>query len=350
MNRLKAFFWLCSGANKEILSNCPSESTKYVSIGATIFFTGVFAALAGGYALFTVFDSYVMAILFGVLWGLMIFNLDRFIVSSMRKNGQPGQEFLQALPRLVLALVISIVIARPLELKIFEKEVNSEITSMIQEDLAAKEFTLKERFVSTRERLHAEIQALKDEIAAKTESRNELRRIAREEADGTGGTMKRNPGPIYQIKKAEADRVEAELDELIAINTPLIEEKERTLAEWNDKEKAEFAALEAGQLTGLASRIEALDRLTAKSEAIQIASWFVMLLFLVVETAPIFVKLTAQRGPYDYVLKTQEYGFEAFHYEDMAKINTSIKERSSKLSKEEAEYVHGKLQLGLDKS
>lgn len=350
MNRLKEFFWLCAGANKAILSNCPSESSKYVGIGATIFFTGVFAALAGGYALFTVFDSYLLAIFFGILWGLMIFNLDRFIVSSMRKNGQPQQELLQALPRIILALVIAVVIAKPLELKIFEKEVNSEITSMIQEDLAVKELTVKGRFLETRERLNAGVQTLKDEITAKTESRNELRRIAREEADGTGGTMQRNAGPIYQIKKADADRVEAELNELIATNTPLIEERERALEELSNREKTELAAIEAGQLTGLASRIEALDRLTTRSAAINIAHWFIMLLFLVVETAPIFVKLVSQRGPYDYVLKTEEYGFEAFHYEDLAKVNATIKKRSSRLTKEEVEYVTGKLQLGLDKS
>ena len=109
MNRLKEFFWLCSGANRQILSNTPSESSKYVGIGATIFFTGVFAALAGGYALFTVFDNYFAAAVFGILWGLMIFNLDRFIVSSMRKNGEPRQEFMQVVPRLVLALVIYLI-------------------------------------------------------------------------------------------------------------------------------------------------------------------------------------------------------------------------------------------------
>ncbi|MEQ8581402.1 MAG: DUF4407 domain-containing protein [Marinoscillum sp.] len=350
MNRLKVFFWLCAGANRAILSNCPSESSKYVGIGATIFFTGIFAALAGGYALFTVFDSYWLAAGFGILWGLMIFNLDRFIVSSMRKNGQPQQEWLQVLPRLVLALVISIVIAKPLELKIFEKEVNSEITSMMQEDLALKELTVKERFTATRARLNAEIQSLKDEVVAKTASRNELRQIAREEADGTGGTQQRNAGPIYQIKKADADRVDAELQALIATNTPQISEKEQALTELNAREQAELAATEAGQLTGLASRIEALDRLTAKSSAINVANWFVMLLFLVVETAPIFVKLISQRGPYDYVLKTEEYGFEAFHYEDLAKVNATIKNRSSKLTREETEYVNSRLQLGLDRS
>lgn len=162
--------------------------------------------------------------------------------------------------------------------------------------------------------------------------------------------MQRNPGSIYQIKKADADRVDAELQALLADSKPLIDEKNRLLNELNQREKDELAAIEEGQLTGLASRIEALDRITAKSSAVNIANWFVMLLFLVVETAPIFVKLVSQRGPYDYVLKTEEYGFEAFHYEDLAKINATIKNRSSQLTKEEVDYVNNKLQLGLDKS
>lgn len=350
MNRVKRFFWLCSGANMEILSRCSSESNKYVGIGATVFFTGVFAALAGGYALYTVFDNYWVAAFFGILWGLMIFNLDRFIVSSMRKNGEPRQELIQVLPRLILAIVISIVIAKPLELKIFEKEVNSEITSMIQEDLAVKELAVRARFTDSRDRLESEIQILKDEIGTKSESRNELRRIAREEADGTGGTGKRNPGPIYQIKKADADRVDTELQELLAKHTPVIAQKEQAIQELNDREDAQLVAIEESQLTGLASRMEALDRLTSRSSAINVAHWFIMLLFLVVETSPMFVKLVSRRGPYDYVLKTEEYGFEAIHYEDLAKVNAAIKKRSSKLTREEVEYVTERLQMQLDRS
>lgn len=349
MNRLKQFFWLCSGANREILANCPSESAKYVGIGATIFFTGVFAALAGGYALYTVFDSYWAAAVFGMLWGFMIFNLDRFIVSSMRKNGAPRQEFIQVLPRLVLAVVIAIVIAKPLELKIFEKEVNTEIALMMQEDQSERELVVKERFVATRTRLQSEINQLKQEIIAKAMRRDELRQIAREEADGTGGTGRRNPGPIYRIKKADADRVEAELRQLKADNAPVIAEKEVALAALNAEERHELAQLAESQLTGLASRIEALDRLTTKSSAINLAHWFVMLLFLVVETAPIFVKLVAPRGPYDYVLKTEEYGFEAFHYEDLARVNTAIKTRSAKMTEQELDYLHRRLELGLER-
>ena len=123
MDKLKYFFWLCSGANRPLLEKCPTEGSKYVGIGATIFFTGIFAALAAAYALYTVFENYLIAGLFGLIWGLMIFNLDRYIVSSMRKEGNSRKEFYTALPRIILAVLISLVIAKPLEMKIFEKEI-----------------------------------------------------------------------------------------------------------------------------------------------------------------------------------------------------------------------------------
>lgn len=350
MAKLKEFFWLCAGANTSILSKCTSESSKYVGIGATIFFTGIFAALAGGYALLTVFDNYIVATFFGLLWGLMIFNLDRFIVSSMRKNGAPQQEWLTALPRIVLAVIISIVIAKPLELKIFEKEVESEIALMIQEDLANQEKTVQQRFEGNRQALQNEVQLLKEEVDAKAAKRDELRAIAQQEADGTGGSMQRNAGPIYQIKKADADKVERELEELRATNSAKINQLETQIADLNDSQQAALGQVQESQLTGLASRIEALDRLTKKSAAINVAHVFILLLFLAVETAPIFVKLISQRGPYDFVLKQEEYGFEAAYYEDLAKVNAAIKKRAERLTKEEIDYVTNRLQLSLDKT
>ena len=103
MRKLISFFWFCSGAETEFLKRCPSETAKYTGIGATIFFTGVFAVLSASYALYTVFDSVWAALAFGLVWGLMIFNLDRFIVSSMRKEGRTMRELAMASPRIVLA-------------------------------------------------------------------------------------------------------------------------------------------------------------------------------------------------------------------------------------------------------
>ena len=123
MEKLKQFFWVCSGVHIPLLKKSEVESSKYAGIGATIFFTGIFAAVAASYALYTVFDNGWIATAFGMVWGLMIFNLDRYIVSSMRKEGNTLREFKTALPRIILAVLISIVIAKPLEMKIFEKEI-----------------------------------------------------------------------------------------------------------------------------------------------------------------------------------------------------------------------------------
>ena len=122
MNNLRNFFWFCSGANQNLLKRCPTESSKYVGIGATVFFTGVLAAISAGYALYTVFESFWGSFFFGLVWGGMIFNLDRFIVCSMKKRGNFWQEFKVAVPRLFLAILLALVISKPLELKIFEKE------------------------------------------------------------------------------------------------------------------------------------------------------------------------------------------------------------------------------------
>ena len=84
---LKQFFWMCSGADTDILRNSSkAEQIKFAGIGGTVFFTAVMAFIASSYALYTVFDNYFAAIFFGIVWGLLIFNLDRFIVSTIKKS------------------------------------------------------------------------------------------------------------------------------------------------------------------------------------------------------------------------------------------------------------------------
>lgn len=350
MEKLKHFFWLCSGAYIAILKKCESEASKYVGIGATVFFTGVFAVMAAAYALYTVFDNYWISSALGLVWGFMIFNLDRYIVSSMRKEGNRKRELLTALPRIILAVIISLVIAKPLELKIFEKEIQAELVMMEQQTYAAQEGETKLRFQSDRERLTAEIAILKEEIANKTASRNELDRQAREEADGTGGSKRRNAGPIYKLKKADADQASVELDQLVKRNTQLIDDKLTMLAESDSVVATEIANLNKQKLNGPASRMEALSRITTQSDAIWWANWFIILLFITVETAPVLVKLISPQGPYDHLLKIEEYGFEGQRIESLANINADIKNRTKDLQTTESDFVKDRLNVILNKS
>ncbi|MBL0739900.1 DUF4407 domain-containing protein [Chryseolinea lacunae] len=339
MKKITTFFLQCSGADLEMLKKCPSETSKYAGIGATIFFTGLFAGLSGGYALDTVFDNAWLAALFGMVWGLMIFNLDRYIVSSMRKEGKPAREWLMATPRIILAIIISIVIARPLELKIFEKEIAPELVAMEQKAYLEQEALARSRFTFVSDSLKAAVNTLKAEVMQKAQQRDALMRTAQEEADGTGGSRKKNLGPIYKIKKADADKAEAELSVLTTRNYERIAVLEKSIAE-NDRIMGDaLITLERSKIDGPAARIEALSHLTAKSSAVAWAHIFIMLLFIAIETTPVFVKLIAGKGPYDNLLKVEEHQFIVLEVEEKARMNSQAKERTATFPQHERTYI-----------
>ena len=81
------FLWWCAGAYQKLLKDCPSEQTKYAGLGGVILATAVLAALSAGYAIYSVFSNPVWACAFALVWGLIIFNFDRFLVATMRKYG-----------------------------------------------------------------------------------------------------------------------------------------------------------------------------------------------------------------------------------------------------------------------
>ncbi len=339
MNSIKRFFWLCSGSHLATLEKAPSEAAKYVGIGATIFFTGIFAGIAGGYAIYTFSDNIWLSATLGLIWGGMIFNLDRYIVSSMRKSTSWKREWLMATPRIFLAIIISLVIARPLELKIFEKEINSELVFMNTELMNAQRDSTNNYYQNLIEIEQAEIRQLLAAIAVKQKQRDELRALASAEADGTGGTMRRNAGPIYQIKKANADKVEAELAELDNTNRDLIITIRQKITRLEQDKANKLAAINHPNYTGFAARLEALGRLTGKNASLWLANMFIILLFVALETAPVIVKLISSKGPYDYLLASEEYNHEMAWLGHKAKLNAKTRKSARRLTEEEHEYI-----------
>jgi hypothetical protein len=164
---LMRLLWSASGGDRYILERATySDQIKYMCLGGIIVATGLMAALAGGYAFFTIFsprgsaiesENYfytikevingkeiikditnwklisttILSIVFGCFWGLMIFNLDRFIVSSTGKGD--GTEaitwdgFKGAIPRLVLGAIIALTISKPVEIRMFKTEIDVEL-------------------------------------------------------------------------------------------------------------------------------------------------------------------------------------------------------------------------------
>ncbi|MBK7807361.1 MAG: DUF4407 domain-containing protein [Saprospiraceae bacterium] len=306
MNRIASFFIFCSGAVNSVLKRCPTDYNKYQGIGATILFTGIFSALSAGYALYTVFESYVASTVFAILWGMMIFNLDRYIVSGMRKKSNFLKEFAMAAPRIVLAVFIGIVIATPLELKLFESEINAELGMMQQETYKQQDDLLKKRYEVDTKVINDEIALLRGKLSKFDQERTARLSEALSEADGTGGSKIRAMGAIYKAKAKAADKAEQDYQMVYTEINPKLQDEMAKLEALEVKRKTEMENLSRASLTGFASRLKALHRLSATEEAIRIAGFFITILFLIIECSPILVKLISERTPYDQRLDTLE--------------------------------------------
>lgn len=300
---LKKFFIICSGADTDILDNCAiGEQNKFAGIGATVFFTAVMAFLACSYALYTVFDNLFAAIGFGFIWGLLIFNLDRFIVSTIKKRNNIIDEIIQATPRLILAVIIAVVISKPLELKIFEKEINQVLLEQKNELTLANQNQIAEQFTPNVEALENSITTLQSQIVAKEAEVNALYDVYISEAEGKAGTQLLGKGPVYKEKREKHDATLAELQQLKSENKARITATETQIAQL----KSDYDT----QVTTTQPIIDGFDGLMARVNALGELPWlpslFIFLLFLAVETSPIFAKLLSPKGEYDFKLEDVE--------------------------------------------
>lgn len=365
------FLLRCSGANLDYLAKCPkSEHIKHAGIGATILLTAALAFASGGYALFTIFNTIPLAIAFGVLWALIIFNLDRLIVSSMRKTGSWWKQLLAATPRLFLAVLIAIVISKPIEIKLLESKlekvlfeseqesvgklgeacqnVREEYDSKIDAKRAAidekednKPSTLiefdqliaaqaakiddKEKYVNSHTRkYYVRIKEIDRELATlnDSDSRSDGRiseRIRRLNQERKGAKdriryYERQLTPLKnELKGLEAEKkkqFQDYLDELEAFKATTESEIEQLRKEKKEEVEKCRAAKSKGENiyanNSLPDLILALNKATDEDQAMSLLSWFIMLLFIMLETAPVFVKLLAPRGPYDELLYKEE--------------------------------------------
>ena len=323
-NIVNEFFWICSGANRHILRQCPTEYSKYFGIGGTIFFTAAMAGLSGFYAFYTIFNNQWIAICFGIFWGLLIFNLDRFIVNTMYSDGKhtiSKSEFISGLPRIIIAIFLGIVISTPLEMKIFEDRIEQQIvennakrTDKTKEAAADYYQQIKEK-ENALASLNAELKKLEDDLHNASED-------LRKEGEGSALSGKAGQGNIYQEKK---------LYETKCANA---------LKRWNDQHGAERARIEEDintlrtkiakfensieqglQEKGFCVRYEAFHDIKYSSISIWLVAFFIMLLFIIIEIAPTLFKMMIASGPYDELLKEEMERKKAQAITNVSRIN-----------------------------
>ncbi|WP_019181403.1 DUF4407 domain-containing protein [Microbacterium yannicii] len=120
------------GADGSVLDHVPTETPRFVQMFFVLAGTALVSAISMYFALTTGVRILAwMAVPLAIVWALIIFNLDRFLTSTMRSTHSIGRLIGLAIPRVIMAAVIGIVVAEPLVLQIFSNgEVNA--TNVVQ--------------------------------------------------------------------------------------------------------------------------------------------------------------------------------------------------------------------------
>ncbi len=321
VSRPTKFLWWAAGGNEEILMRSThSDRVKYLTLGGIILATGIMAGLAGGYAFYTIFAPHseefiakthvptaVMSLIAGLLWGAMIFNIDRFIVTSTGTgDGTEAitwSEFKSALPRLIMGAIIAVTISKPLEIRMFQDEINVELKSAKMEKQREFIQSLDSIYAQRIAGQEANIKDWQSEIDEKEDAYTKAEKIFNDELAEKPGGSSSGYGP--DAKRKEQLMLDRKRDREMARSKyqPLIDKAYANIEEYEKQkqEEVEQSGVIAAGLDGLLQRIKL---------AHEIAGWtislFITLLFLAIELTPIFFKLMLIKSPYDYLLENEK--------------------------------------------
>ena len=332
-SKISKFLWWCAGADEHFLKISPMQDrVKYAGIGGIVLCTGLLAAFSGGYAFNTIFgtkgdaiDDLVLSIgtiigsiLFGCVWGLIIFNLDRFIVSSTGKGDGTDKitwkEVGQALPRIVIALILGFAISAPLEIKILESEINSELSKYQKEYTEklniATDVVFKQKLAKLevdKQQYETKLLGYEKELMAfdtKIDELVEQQRLEMQDKRAYGdGPVSRALGKNIADKKLEKEKyINLKSSEVgtwrkqLNFNDDQINKMSDDLRKsYKDNEK------KAHGYDGLLKRIQISHEIGG------VIPWMILCVFLCIEMGPIFFKMMMNKGVYDYMVENYNF-------------------------------------------
>lgn len=337
MSRIGDGLAALGGARAEVLERAPGDRQRFLAMGLVLITTAAVSAASASFALAIALSApLAVAIGIGILWGLVILAIDRMLVVGMPRQPRVSSNLLLALPRVALALIIGVVVATPLTLQVFDREISAEVEVMTREAKQAFEERLAAdpRFAAIDE-LEAEVArnrgliadggraalaedadygAAQAATAAAQAAYDEANRVWVSELDGTEGTGIIGDGPITQSKKLDRDEKLAALEaartaeaeakaaaeaRIAAGASETVAQAEAALAAGTaelerlttarETEQARYEAV-AEQSGGLLARLDALGRIGDRNGMLALAHLMIALLFVCVELMPVLMK------------------------------------------------------------
>lgn len=351
--------WL-GGADEGVLKQVPSERIRFVQMAGVLLTTASIAVLSMAFALHDgVKAPWAAAIAIGILWGIIIINLDRFLVLSMGSTRERGRLLAMAAPRLMMAMLLAVVISTPLVLRIFSSDINARVYTMqlerskqqraleasskeqldankLQQQISADQAVLNGNYSGkvTSPQLQAAqtkvtgLQSLvaTDQHAANVAYKAWVCELYGHRCYGASGVP--GDGNLAQIKQHQYQQAQATLNSAkrqlkaakaaeSAVANAVSKNKASDLAQAQQRARAALPGLrkQLAQLnafirgeeahgtqlnngaTGILTQIEALYSIGAQDPALGLAHLAVFLLFFMIEMLPVTVKVLLNFGP-----------------------------------------------------
>lgn len=345
---MRKFLLTLSGVREEILDQCPSERVKFESLGWAILITSGMATVSMWFALSSAMGvNGFFAVLPAVAWGAVIMGIDRWLITSMPIEGK--RRFAIAAPRVVLAILLGTLISTPLVLRVFQSEINAQISVIKQDRYSAflaqqqnskvsQQVTYWSNQVSSLQKVidsggaaplnpsaDPQVQLLTGQLNKWLGLEQQYYRQWQCQLYGGAGCPKGN-GPLaqtshtnYQHAQTEVATLQSQIqkrDGVLASNGAT-EQKARydqaVTALPGAQQQLKIAtarqnALQAGfyaqnqASNGILIRLQALSQLSSGDFTVAAARFLLFLLFLVIECLPVTVKILQQPGPYEKIL------------------------------------------------
>lgn len=313
-----------SGADADLLrERAPSDQNHYAALGGSVLITACLAAISLTVALTVAFSAsnrwWIAYLPFAVLYGLAIFWLDRqlvmmqlnpyrFVTEPQTITESPSapvgprsvlRTVALAIPRILLSVVISLIIAEPILLSVFDDEIQVRIEQIHQESARAAEEQVDRSYAAQIADLEAalpasveldeteaeieDLQAEIDEADARAADNREQADAEKEgdrySVDGQETTGRSGCGEQCRTYQRKARRQERLADQLRSRKRQLVETSETLVEEIGSTEDDRRAQLnelrdvviprekrearqQAEQSSGLLLRIKALEQLS----------------------------------------------------------------------------------------
>jgi hypothetical protein len=399
MNRAGDFLAWLSGADRRVLRETPRDSGRFIQLGIVLLASAAVAALSMIFAIHSAMDAPLwVAILVGAFWGLVILSLDRFLVVSMGAVRSRRRLLLMAVPRVLIAAVIAVVIATPFTLQIFHADISEQIQVMhsaayqsvakqqqdsplqvqankiqqqITEDQAILAGHLPTPVTSPQlETAQSQVNTLKQEVTSADQQRDTAYKTYQCALHGQSAGCSTNPGAgataaealksyetaqsnynslSTQLTQAESNlsaaqaSVSSQEAELLAADQKMARDElpglQSRLAalQKNVQQQEQLAYSSVAADKGILAQLTALSQASSANPTLRTAAALLSMLFFLMGVLPVLVKLLLNLGPltaYEQVLKAEDDLLA-----DRLRLDTVLKRRQMEREAEQAAFT-----------